>query len=229
MYFLSTHVFIKPLLVALSCKCKEGQVVLFGGRGDGGGVGGGGVGLCVTCFKVCTPAIKLPMDASDRAGSSQDKAMPPHAYWQRERVKFRSPPDAGAKYPKDGGYFSQQRAAIGNKKLNANSDQCSSLWSNTSNTKKFRASCIRALIIRNKGWAEYLHTALREHLRLKRERNRKMTWGMGGGGLTLSEGLSTGDINRSAQRKALFTRTQPQPGMLTNTHRDRSLNTLSLV
>lgn len=39
-----------------------------------------GLCCCVTCFKVCTPAIKLPMDASDRAGSSQDKAMPPHAY-----------------------------------------------------------------------------------------------------------------------------------------------------
>lgn len=105
----------------------------------------------------------------------------------------------------------------------------------TSNTKKFRASCIRALVIGNKGWAEYLHTPLRERLRLKRERNRTMTWrvvwGVGGGlaSLTLSEGLSTGDINRSAQRKALFTRTQPQPRMLTNTHRDRSLNTLSLV
>lgn len=36
---------------------------------------------------------------------------------------------------------------------------------------------------------------------------------VGGPPLTLSEGLSTGDINRSAQRETLFRRTQPQPRM----------------
>ena len=89
-----------------------------------------------------------------------------------------------------------------------------SLRGNTVCQCQLRASCIRALITGNKGWAKYLHTPLGERLRLESERNRKMTWWLGKWGLasvTLSEGLSTGDTHRSEQRKTLLMRIQLQP------------------